>query len=211
MRVKLIERRSRVVRHVTLRRVKTRYKVLVGTIEGAPVLSNSKYDSKSDRNDQASPPETTAETGHRDPGAIDEKTSRLLLKEFDESNNWGRLVMQLYFAWFGLQFGINCLGIGWFVTRTEPRPGFRLISLVFVGWNLMGTVGTMMVYKGLSGGQRRMKQLMNTMAKSNQADQPLWLAPRSAMPLKEIGTVFGFCVFTMLISLFYWIVSFLQP
>lgn len=160
---------------------------------------------KGDRNHRASPPETEP----RDPGAIDEKTSRLLLKEFDESNNWGRVVLQLYFAWFGLQFTINCFGIGWYVTRPEPKPGFTLISLVFIGWNLMGTVGTMMVYKGLSAGDQRMKQLMDAMAKSNQTDQPLWLTPRSAMPRKEIGTVFGFCVFTMLISLFFWIVSFL--
>ena len=208
MRVKCIEPRRRVVRRITVRRVKTKYKVLVGTLEGAPVLSNSKYDrsnSKYDRKDQ----EPSPETGHRDPGAIDEQTSKLLLKEFDESNNWGRVVLQLYFAWFGLQFTINCIGIGWSATRPEPRPGFTLISLVFMGWNLMGTIGTVMVYKGLSAGDLRMKQLMNVMAKSDQTDQPLWLTPRSAMPRREIGTVFGFCVFTMLISLFYWIVSFL--
>ena len=205
MRVKCIEPRTRVVRHITLRRVKTKYKVLVGTIEGASNWSHDNCDRNAGRNVGWSPPET----GHRDSGAVDEKTSRLLLKEFDEANNWGRVVLQLYFAWFGLQFTINCIGIGWFATRTESRPGFTLISLVFIGWNLMGTIGTMMVYKGLSAGDLRMKQLMNAMAKSNQTDQPLWLSPRSAMPRREIGTVFGFCVFTMLISLFYWIVSFL--
>ena len=203
MRVTYIGPGRRVVRHVTLRRVKTRYDVLVLTCEGGTILSQDKNDRSAGGSDGGS----QAETGHRQPDTVEAKTNSLLMKEFEEANNWARLVMQLYFAWFGLQFTINSIAIGWVAARTGPMPS-KLIPLVLVGWNLMGTIGTVMVYKGLAAGDKRMKRVMEAMAKSDQIDysRP---TPQSPMPLNPISVVFGFCIGTMLISLLFWIVIFL--
>lgn len=208
MLVRIIKRRPRVVRHVTVRRVKRRYKVLVGTIEGAPVLSNSKYestdDSKYDRTDQTSPPETPPETAPRDP-----EVREMLIKEIDESNNWARLGLQLYFGWFALQFTVNGVAVGWLFTRTGGTlPWFaRLVFLVFILWNLMGMIVTELLYKSLAETDRRIKQVIETMIKFYRIADPGFY-PRSPMPRTWIRTVFRFCVTTMLISLLFWTVLF---
>lgn len=191
---KLIELRPRVVRHITLRRLKKRDQVLIGAAVGAAVLSESQCQ----RSDGA------AEIEDRNTSTVE--AHGLLLKEIEEANNWARLVLQLYFAWFGLQFTINGAAIAWLVTRTGQMPWFsKLIFLVFIGWNLLGTIGTVLVYKGLETGDLRMKRVIEAMAK---ADQSFWLRPQSPMPQGPIKTVFGFCVVTMFISLAFWIVMF---
>jgi len=197
MSLECIEPRPRVIRHITLRRLRHKDEALVGAIVGAAVLSESKCDTS----------EEESETRSRDLGTVE--LGSLLVKELEESNNWGRLVLQLYFGWFALQFTVNGVAMGWLFSRVGPVPWYgTLIFLVFVGWNLMGTIGTVMVYKGLAAGDLRMTQLIESMAKTNQTNRHFWPRARSGMPLAPIRVVFSFCVVTMFISLGFWIVMF---
>lgn len=193
--MKWIEPSPRRIRYIKLRKLKRGERVLVGFSEGADVAS--------ERNANCRKP------GNRDPasGALEDRP--LLLKEMDEINNWARLVVQLYFGWFALQFTVNCVGMGWLLTRTGPMPWFAsLIFLVFLGWNLMGTIGTVMVYKGLVGGDLRMKEVIETMTRLHSTYEDSGFNLRSPMPRKAIGIVFGFCTVTMFMSLAFWIVLF---
>ena len=196
MSIKWNEPRPRIVRYITLRKLNKRQRALVGSVVAAGIVGNSKCE-KSE----------PAETEHRDRKAGE--GSSLLLREFEEANNWARLALQLYFGWFALQFTVNGIAMGWLFTRTGPLPWFSsLIFLVFVGWNLMGAIGTVMVYKSLATGDLRMKHVIEAMAKSDQTNQQVWPRPRSAMQQKPISVVFGFCVVTMFISLFFWVAMF---
>ena len=198
MSVKCIETRPNVIRYVRVRR-KHRGGDLGAAIAAAVVFSERGCDSSGG----------SSETGHRD--ACDYESSSLLLKELEESNNWARLVLQLYFGWFALQFTVNGFAIGWLVTRTGSLPWFgSLVFLVFVGWNLMGAIGTVLVYKGLAGGDLRMKQVIEATHKIDQTGEHTWLRPQSSMPRAAIRTVFVFCVVTMFISLAFWIVMFVM-
>lgn len=139
----------------------------------------------------------------------DIESGALLLKELEETNNWARLVLQLYFGWFALQFTVNGVAMGWLFTYKGPMPWFAsLIFLVFIGWNLMGTIGTVMVYKGLVEGDLRIQELIETMAQHHLDDGDSSPTPRSPMPRRPISVVFGFCAVTMFISLAFWIVLF---
>jgi hypothetical protein len=139
----------------------------------------------------------------------DVASGALLLKELEETNNWARLVLQLYFGWFALQFTVNGVAMGWLFTDKGPMPWFAsLIFLVFIGWNLMGTIGTVMVYKGLVEGDLRIQEVIERMAQHHLDDGDSSPTPRSPMPRRPISIVFGFCAVTMFISLAFWIVLF---
>lgn len=158
-------------------------------------------ESRCDSSDEAT------ETGPREPGR--HEPSSLLLKELEESNHWARWVLQMYFGWFALQFAVNGFAIGWLVNRTGALPWFgSLIFLVFIVWNLMGAIGTVLVYKELAAGDERMKQVIEATHKNDQTGGHTWFRPQSSMPRTAITTVFAFCVITMFISLAFWIVMF---
>src|SRR5687767_10801423 len=98
MSLKCIEPRPTVVRYIRVRR-KHRGGDLGAAIAAAVVFSERGCDSSGG----------SSETEHREVG--DYEASSLLLKELEESNNWARLVLQLYFGWFALQFTVNGFAI----------------------------------------------------------------------------------------------------
>jgi hypothetical protein len=195
MSVKRSARNPTVVRYIRVKR-KHRDDDLGAAIAAAVVSSESRRDCS----------DGTSEAPQRDVGAY--QASTLLLKEFDEANIWGRLVVQLYFGFFAVQFTVNGVAISWLFTHAGEKwpPYTSLVYLLFVGWNLMGTIGTVLVLKGLAEGDRRMKRVMEEVFETNYADQNSSDRPRSAMPYRAISIVFSFCVATLLLSLLFWIV-----
>lgn len=128
----------------------------------------------------------------------------------EETNNWARLAFQLYFGWFALQFTINAIGMSWLFTYTGPKPWFaNLVYSVLIGWNLTGTIGTVLVYRGLVACDVRINQVFQTIAGPYQYGQTSWSRPRSPVPRPALSLVFIFCAVTMLMSLSFWIVLFL--
>jgi hypothetical protein len=195
--MKCIEPRRRPIRYIRLRRVKKREGVLVGFIVGDEVGKGSQRD----------PNERPPETGPRDPKTSE--PSPVLLKALEETNHWARLAFQLYLGWFALQFTVNGLAIGWLLAHRIPEPWFASLAfLVFIGWNLMGAIGSVVVYKDLAEGDLRMREVIQAMAKHHQTYDDFWTRPVSPMPRRAISIVFGFCVVTMFISLAFWIVLF---
>jgi hypothetical protein len=148
-------------------------------------------------------------TTNWDRDAEDNKSGALLVKELEETNNWARLVLQLYFGWFALQFTVNGVAMGWLFRYTGPMPWFAsLVFLVFAGWNLMGMIGTVLVYKGLVEGDVRLQEVTESMSQLHSYDHDSRPRARSPMPRGPISIVFGFCAVTMFISLAFWIVLF---
>jgi|SRR4030095_6838889 hypothetical protein len=138
-----------------------------------------------------------------------QKTGGLLLQEMEETNNWARLALQLYFGWFALQFTVNGVAMGWLFTYHGPMPWFAsLIILVFVGWNVIGAIGTVLVYKGLANCDARIDELIETLAKHISAED-YWSKPRSPIPRSMLNAVFTFCAITMFVSLGFWLILFI--
>ena len=139
----------------------------------------------------------------------DANSCALLLKELEETNNWARLALQLYFGWFALQFTVNGFAMGWIFTYKGSMPWFAsLVYLVFIIWNLMGTIVTVLLYKELVYGDLRIQDLIETLVKPDPTDQDSSFRPGSPVPRRAISLVFGFCVVTMFISLAFWIILF---
>jgi hypothetical protein len=144
-----------------------------------------------------------------DRNSEDNKSGALLIKELEETNNWARLVLKLYFGWFALQFTVNGFAMGWLFTYRGPMPWFAsLVFLVFIGWNLMGTIGAVMFYKSLVEGDLRIQEVIETMVELHLYEGDFRPTPRSLMPRRPISIVFGFCVVTTFMSLAFWIVLF---
>jgi len=183
------------VRYIRLRHLGKRgTKVLVGTAvdpcfegavtNGATIASNG--------------PSTSAKPGG------------LLLQEMEETNHWARLVLQLYFGWFALQFAVNGVAMGLLLAYHGQLPWFaNLIILVFVGWNVIGAIGTVLVYKGLVNCDARIGELIETWAKRSISADDYWAKPSSPIPKSTLSAVFAFCAITMFISLGFWLMLFI--
>jgi hypothetical protein len=138
------------------------------------------------------------------PNGKDVKPSTLLLKEMDEVNNWARLSHQMYFTWFGLQFTINALAMSWLFSEKGLNPKFATpVLLMFVGWNLMGLVGTLVVRRGLLNCDQRIGLIMERLISYEGAAAP-GLDARSPVPRSSIHVMFILCAITMLMSLSFW-------
>ena len=138
------------------------------------------------------------------------KQDTLLLKEIDETNNWARLAFQLYFGWFALQFTINALAISWIFTPRVSMPPFaNSVFLTFIGWNLMGTIGTLLVHKGLLTCDQRIREVTENLDQHDVTGAPE-VRPRSPMPRQAINQIFALCAITVFMSLVFWIIFLIQ-
>lgn len=130
----------------------------------------------------------------------------LLLREIDETGNWARLAFQLYFGWFALQFAVNGIAIGWLLGHGGPLPSFaKVIFSLFIGWNLIGIIATALVHKSLVGSDRRIKEVIQTMARGDLTDKDSW-ARQSSLPLLTLGIAFAGCGVTLILALAFWLI-----
>jgi hypothetical protein len=142
------------------------------------------------------------EAGGRDSNAV--KPSALLAKEAEEVNNWARLAFQLYFGWFALQFTINALAMSWLFSERGLNPNYaRPVLLMFVGWNLMGLIGTVLVHRGLRASDGRVREVIDrlTAQGSLESSRP---APQSPMPMGTLNVLFPICAVTVFMALALW-------
>ncbi|MDT5158759.1 MAG: hypothetical protein QOC99_274 [Acidobacteriota bacterium] len=132
------------------------------------------------------------------------KQDDLLLKEMEESNSWMRLAFQLYFGWFALQFTINAIAMSWLFNYKGSMPMFAgWVFFVFIVWNLMGTIGTLLVHKGLLDCDQRIREVIERLAQQVVNEDPA-SKPRSSTPRQSINAVFVLCAITMFMSLAFW-------
>jgi hypothetical protein len=200
MSMKCVEQSPTLIRYIRLRRLKRGEKVLVGSFVGRARAADVDRDCERDADGR------TPATGHRDREAFE--ASNLLLKEMEESNNWARLALKLYFGFVALQFAVNSIVLGWLFTYNGPMPWFAgLIYLVFIVWNFMGTIGTVLVYKALVQSDARIRAVIEMMGLQLDS-QDSWPRPQSPMPLSMIKLIFIFFAVTTFMSLAVWIVLF---
>jgi hypothetical protein len=140
--------------------------------------------------------------GHRDIDAV--TSSALLVKEMEEINNWARLAFQMYFGWFALQFTVNAVAMGWLFTSEGPKPPFaRLVFLILAGWNLMGTITTLIIRKQILDRDSRITEVINILSQNHLSVGP-GSKSLSPMPRQAIKIVFAFCALTTGMSLAFW-------
>jgi hypothetical protein len=188
--------RPTIIRYITLRKLKKRERLLVGSFVGAAVVRDCRRDANV----------RLPETGHRDPVSFEAGT--LLLKEMDEITNWTRLALKLYLGWMAVQFAVNGIVLGWLFTYNGPSPWFAsLIYLAFIVWNLVGTIGTVLFYKTLVQSDARIKSVIAAMVGQLDSQDPR-PRPQSAVPLAVINLISVSCAVTMFVSLAFWIVLF---
>jgi hypothetical protein len=147
--------------------------------------------------------------GDQDPEA--DKLDALLVKEMEEINNWARLAFQMYFGWFALQFTVNGVAIGWLFTNKGSMPTFaRLVFAIFVGWNLMGTIATLVIRKHILGCDLRIREVLDGLSQNHVTLGP-WSKLLSPMPRQALKTVFAFCALTTGMSMAFWTVLEIWP
>jgi hypothetical protein len=145
--------------------------------------------------------------GHHAPHRALRQTT-FLCNEMEELNSWARLAFQVYFGWFALQFTVNGVAMGWIFTYKGPAARFgALVLVIFIGWNLMGAIGTLLVHKGLLDCDLRIGELVEMLTEQDRESRSS--LPRSPMPRRAINTVFAFCAVTMFMSLVFWIILFI--
>ena len=179
------------VRYINLRRSKKRSnRVLFGTVVTNVNANGNTHDT---------PSPSPNETRTSDEGA------KLLLTEIAEASNWARLGFQVYFGWFALQFTVNAVAVGWLIGRDAPQPWlFNLACLLLMGWDLLGAIMTVLVYKALAGKDERTVELLAVLNRHYQTSN-LQVESQSPMPRKSFALIFGFCGLTMFVSFFFWL------
>lgn len=142
---------------------------------------------------------TAPEAGGVRPGA-------LLVKEFDETNNWARVAFQLYFGLFALHLIINALAMGLLIGGRSFDPAYAngVLSML-VGWNLLGFIGTLFVYKGLSDSNLRIGEIIEELTRYDAAAARF--ESRSPVPQQALNTVFVVCAVTLFFSLAFWAIQ----
>ena len=139
------------------------------------------------------------------------KQNALLLKEMDETNNWARLGAQLYFGWFTLMITINGVAIGWLFSAKGVVPRFaRLLFLIFVVLNLMGTIVAYFIRKHMLDCDRRIQEVLAGL-KRNRATEGVYFEAQSPVPRQAINTVFTFTGTALLMLLIFWTVLEIWP
>jgi len=140
-----------------------------------------------------------------------DKQDVLLLKEMDEANKWARLGAQLYFGWYTLILTINGLATGWLFTNRGVMPRFaRLMFLIIVGLNLMGTIVTILISKHMLESDQRIQNVLAGLTK-DEASGDQFFAPQSPMPRQTIMVVFPFTGASLFMFLLFWIILALWP
>ena len=132
----------------------------------------------------------------------------LLLKDLEETNSWARSGFRLFFGWFAWQFTVNAAAIGWLFIYKGPLPALaRMVYAMFIGWNLLGTIGTLLVHKSLHDCDLRIKEVIERLTQDHRPVDPSW-KPRSAIPLQAINAVFIFCAVSTFMSMSFWTIVF---
>jgi hypothetical protein len=132
----------------------------------------------------------------------------LLLKDMEETNRWARSGFRMFFGWFAWQFTVNVVATGWLIAYKGPVPALaRLVYALFIGWNLLGTIGTLLIHKSLHDCDLRIKKVIETLTQEHWAGEICW-KPQSAVPLQAINTVFIFCAVTTFTSMAFWTIVF---
>lgn len=135
----------------------------------------------------------------------------LLLKEIGETNNWARLGAQLYFGWFTLMIIINGVGMSWLFTYKDAIPRFaRLMFVIFILLNLVGTISTILLSKRMLESDRRIKEVLTGLTR-NHVLADLSSAPESPMPRQAFNIVFAFFSIALFILLLFWMVLAMWP
>jgi hypothetical protein len=136
-----------------------------------------------------------------------DKLDALLIKEMDETNNWARLGAQVYFAWFTLVLTVNGAVAGWLYTRTIIILSFvRLICVVMIILNLMGTIVSFRIRQHLFESAGRIKEVIATLTRQPETEGA-W--PQSPVPLRAIDTAFIATAAALIMLGFFWVILFI--
>jgi hypothetical protein len=134
----------------------------------------------------------------------------VLLKEVEESNNWARSGFQLFVGWFALQFVINVAAIIALIMYRGTPPSFaRAVYAVLIGWNLVGSILSLLVQKSMHDCDLRIRDVLGNVTKESDPDDPP-LKPRSAIPLEAINIVCLASAVTLFILMAFWTIVFVS-
>jgi hypothetical protein len=134
----------------------------------------------------------------------------VLLKEVEESNAWARTGFQLFVGWFALQFVINVAAIIALIMYRGTPPSFaRAVYAVLIGWNLVGSILSLLTQKSMHDCDLRIRDVLGNVTKdSDPTDPPL--KPRSSIPLQAINIVCLASAVTLFILMAFWTIVYVS-
>ena len=128
----------------------------------------------------------------------------LLVRDIEETHSWARLGFVLHFGWFAFLLAVNGVAAGLFITRWEDVRLFaNAICIVFIGVNLVGVVGTVLLAGYLLECGTRVQEITGKLLRMNQSrdsfSESLALIPRTAIKI-----LFGFTELVLVLLLIFW-------
>jgi len=128
----------------------------------------------------------------------------LLVRDIEETHSWARLGFLLHFGWFALLLAVNGVVVGLFITSWEDVRLFATaLCIVFIGVNLVGVVGTVLLVGYLLECGTRVQEINRKLLRMNQSrdsfSESLALIPRTAIKI-----LFGFTGLVLLLLLILW-------
>jgi hypothetical protein len=134
---------------------------------------------------------------------------KLYIIEMEERNDWARLELSLYFAWFGLQFTVNAAAFAALFAYKPKLALARIVIGLFMGWNVMGTAGSFLVCRHLRNHTRRITELLCKLTRpqsdcSSLPPKAPVSGPRAPVAGQAISLMLIVCMLTMVLSLAAW-------
>jgi len=128
----------------------------------------------------------------------------LLVRDIEETHSWARLGFLLHFGWFALLLAVNGVVAGLFITSWEDVRLFATaLCIVFVGLNLAGIVGTMLLAGYLLECGTRVQEINRKLLRMNQS-RDSFSESLAHIPRTAIKVLFGFTGLVLLLLLIFW-------
>jgi hypothetical protein len=125
--------------------------------------------------------------------------SRLLMKEQEEINSWGRTSLQIYFAWYCAFLTANGAGLGLFLATNHSSI---VAFAVFALWNFLGVLVSWFVSDYVKDSNARIVEIYKNLG-GEAKDSSL---ARSPLPSRLARSAIGIDSFSMAVLGIVWLI-----
>lgn len=139
------------------------------------------------------------------------KQTAFQLKEIEEHSRWARTGANLYLGWFIVIFATNVLATVWLFTYRGVRPPYaRLVFLLFIGLNLMGTIVTYFIRNHMLRCDLRIREVLAEL-KQEHPTEGRYTELLSPVPYQVVTVIFAFTGITFFMLFLFWMILEIWP
>jgi hypothetical protein len=137
----------------------------------------------------------------------------LLLREFEDTQNWMRIGIQIYFGWYAFFFTLNgaaaALLFSGANSLARTAPLVRILAIAFTVWSILSVISAFAVLCYFVQRCQRLKQIMLYL--SSQLDSGEVMRPNSPVSHVTFAIIFGITVVTITCLAVLWVLVAVRP